>query len=89
MLEILKILRWASQNNCLHIVHTVFTPLSHDYTGTSPEGPLKVLTAGTYRGPWRDSEETNINDLLRKLYFRSYIVFVFPALYGKSNVQMF
>ena len=46
MLEILKILRRASQNNCLDIVHTVITQLAQDYTGTSPEGPLKVLTSG-------------------------------------------
>ena len=59
MLEILKILRWASQNNCLHIVHTVITPLAQDYTGMSPEGSLKVLMAGTYRRPSRDSEGTN------------------------------
>ena len=40
MMEILKILRRASRNNCLDIVHTVFTQLAQDYSGTSPKGPL-------------------------------------------------
>ena len=30
---------------------------AHDVPGTSPEGPLKVLTSGTYRGPSRDQYE--------------------------------
>ena len=59
MLKILKILRRTSQNNCLDIVHTVITQLAQDYTGTSPEGPLRVLTSRTYRGASRDSQGTN------------------------------
>ena len=59
MLEILKILRRARQKNCLGIVHTVITQLVQDYTGTSPEGPLKVLMSRTYRGPTKDTQGTN------------------------------
>ena len=55
MLEILKILRRAYQNDCLNIVRTIITQLAQGYTGTSP----KVLTSGTYRGPSRDSQVTN------------------------------
>ena len=36
MLEILRIVRRASQNNCLNIVHTVITLLAQDYTGNVP-----------------------------------------------------
>ena len=59
MFEILTILRRACQNNCLNIVHTLITQLAQDYTGTSPEGLLKVLTSGTYMRPSRDSQGTN------------------------------
>ena len=56
MLGILRrILRRASQNNCLNIVHTVITQLAQDFTGTSPKCPLKVLTSRTYIGASRDS----------------------------------
>ena len=50
MLEILKILRRAYQNDCLNIVHAVITQLAQGYTETPP---------GTYRGPPRDSQVTN------------------------------
>ena len=40
MMKILKILRRASQNNCLDIVHAVITQLARDYSGTPPKGPL-------------------------------------------------
>ena len=73
MLEILKILRRASQNNCLDIMHTVITQLAQDYTGTSPEGPLKVLTSGAYRGPSRDIPGTNTK--IYGLWFIEKIVF--------------
>ena len=33
--------------------------LAHDVPRTSPEGSLKVLTSGTYRGPSGDSQGTN------------------------------
>ena len=38
MLEILKILRRTSQNNCLDIVDTVITHLAQHYTGMFPKG---------------------------------------------------
>ena len=31
---------------------------AHNVPATSPEGPLKVLTSGTYRGPLGDSQQT-------------------------------
>ena len=48
------------------------TQLARDVPGTSPEGPLKVLTSGTSRGPSGDSQGTNtkIDDLMKKLFFR-------------------
>ena len=39
MLKHIKILRRASQNNCLDIVYTAITQLAQEYTRTSPEGP--------------------------------------------------
>ena len=39
MLEILKILKRASQDNCFNIVHTLITQLVQDYTGTSSKDP--------------------------------------------------
>ena len=50
MLNILKILRRASQNNCLDIVHTVITQLAQDYTKTSPKGPNVWDLQGTFKG---------------------------------------
>ena len=41
------------------MVHAVITQLAQDNAGTFPEGLLKVLTFGTYRGPPRDSQGTN------------------------------
>ena len=39
--------------------------------GTSPEGSLKVLTSGTYKGPSGDSQGTNTktDELMKKLFF--------------------
>ena len=31
-----------------------YTP-RHSVSGTSPDGPIKILTSGTYRGPSEDS----------------------------------
>ena len=96
MLKILKILRRASQNNCLDVVHTVITQQTHENTGTFPEGPLNFLTSGTYREPSRDSQGTNtkftVCDLLIKLRFRSNslcITYLFLSFTGKTNIQMF
>ena len=35
------------------------TQAAHDVPGTSPDGPLKVLTFRTYKGPSGDSQGTN------------------------------
>ena len=46
---------------------------AHDVPGTSPEGLLKVLTSGTYRGPSGDPQGTNTktDNSMRKLVFGS------------------
>ena len=45
--------------------------MSHDVTGTSPDGPLKLLMSWTYRGPSGDSQGTNTktDDLIKKIVF--------------------
>ena len=50
--------------------------LAQDVPGrprTSPEGPLKVLTSETYKGPSGDSQKTytKIDDFIKKIFFRS------------------
>ena len=49
------------------------TQLADYAPGTSPEGSLKVLTSGTYRGPSGDSQGTNTktDELMKKLFFKS------------------
>ena len=46
----------------------VDTQAARNVSGTSPEGPLKVLTFRTYRKPSGDSQgtNTNIDDLINK-----------------------
>ena len=47
------------------------TQLVQDVPGTSPEGPLKVLISGTYKGPSGDSQGANQNlTVLRKIVFQ-------------------
>ena len=75
-------------------MHTVITQPALDNPGTFPEGPLKVLTSETYRGPSGDSQgcNTKIYDILIKLYFRSNspcITYLFLSFTGKTNIQMF
>ena len=50
-----------------------YTQPAHDVPGTSPEGPQKVLTSGTYRGPSGNPQGTKIktDNLMKKLFFRS------------------
>ena len=45
---------------------SIKSQLAHDVPRTSPEGPLKVLTSGTYKGPSGDPQGTNtrINNLM-------------------------
>ena len=50
--------------------------LAQDVPGrprTSPEGPLKVLTSETYKGPSGDSQKTytKIDNFIKKVFFRS------------------
>ena len=50
--------------------------LAQDVPGrprTSPEGPLKVLTSETYKGPSGESQKTytKIDDFIKKIFFRS------------------
>ena len=69
-----------------------FTQPARDFPGTSPEGPLKVLTFGTSREYSGDSQGTNtkIDDLMKKLFFRcnspcfTHLLLFFA---GKTNIQ--
>ena len=65
--------------NYLRLTHIIIekiiignTQPAHDVLGTSPEGPLKILTSETYRAPSGDSQGTNtkIDDFMKKLLFR-------------------
>ena len=49
------------------------TQLAHDVRWTAPQGSLKVLTSGTYRGPSEDSQwtDTKVDEFMKKLCFRS------------------
>ena len=67
---------------------------AHDVLGKSPEGPLKVLTSGTCRGPSGNSQGTNtkIDDFMKKLFFRSNsscITYLFLFFTGKKKNQKF
>ena len=64
----------------------------HDVPGASPEGPLKVVMFGTYRGPSEDPQGTNTktDDLMEKLFFRSNgicIIYLFLLFIGRTNIQ--
>ena len=52
---------------------------ARDVPRTSPEGPLKVLTSGTSRGPSGDCQGTNkkIDNLMKKVLFRWIQQFLF------------
>ena len=68
------------------------TQPARDVPGTSPEGPLKVLTSGTSRGPSGDSQGTNteINDLMKKLVLRCNspcFTHLFLLFTGKTNIR--
>ena len=77
---------------CFYI--SVISQPAHDVPGTSPEGPLKVLTSGTSRGPSGDSQGTNtkIDDLMKKLFFRCNspcFTHLFLIFTEKTNIQKF
>ena len=65
----------------------------HEVPGTYPEGPLKVITSGTYRGPSGNSKGTNTKiDDFKKLSFRSNspcIKYLFLFFTGRTNIQKF
>ena len=70
------------------------TQPAHDVPGKSPEGLLKVLTSGIYKGPSGDSQGTNtkIDDFMRKLFFRSnslYLTCLFLFFTRRTNIQNF
>ena len=70
------------------------TQLAHDDLWKSPDGPLKVLTSGTYRGLSKDSQGTNTKtgDLMKILLCRSNspcITCLFLFFTGKTNIQKF
>ena len=57
-----------------------------------PEGPLKVLASGTYRGLSGDSQGANSksDNLIKKLFFRSNspcITYLFLFFTGRTNIQ--
>ena len=67
---------------------------AHDVPRTSPEGLLKVLTSGFYKGPSGDSQGTNtkIDDFMKKLFLRSNspcITYLFLFFTGRTNIQKF
>ena len=71
-----------------------FHPTGTLRPGTSPKGPLKILTSRTYKGPSEDSQGTNtkIDDLMKKLIFRSnspYITCLFLFFTRRRNIQKF
>ena len=93
-----KMIKFKDYKKCLLngeiILKSQQTQLPHNVPGTSPEGPLKVLTSGTYRGPSGDSQETDtkIDDLTKILFFRSNrpcITYTFLSFRGRTNIQKF
>ena len=70
------------------------TQPAHDVRVTSPEGPLKFLTSGTYRVLSGNSQGTNtkIDDFVKKLFFGSnspcitYLLLLFTR---RTNIQKF
>ena len=65
---------------------------AHDVLGTSPEGPLKVVTSGNYKGLSGDPQGTNrkTEDLMKKLVFKNNcisITYIFLFFTGRTNIQ--
>ena len=85
--------------NYFRVIHIIIEKIiienthpTHDVPGTSPEGPLKVLTSGTYRGPSGDPQGTNtkIDDFTKKLFFSSNslcIMHLFLFFTIRTNIQ--
>ena len=59
--------------------------------GTSPEGPLKVLTSGIYRRSSGNFQETNekIDDLMKKIFFRNNIPCITYLFLFLQKAQIF
>ena len=77
----------------LDVFAQVTSQPAHDVKGASPEGSLKVLTSGTYKGPSKDSQGTNTktDDVMKKLFFRSNspsITYLFLFSTGRTNIQV-
>ena len=63
-------------------IFEIITQPERNVRGTSPEGPLKVLTSGASRGPSGDSQGTNKNiDNLMKNVFLNAIVLALHICY--------
>ena len=82
--------------NHFRVIHIIIEKIiienihpTHDVPGTSPEGSLKVLLSGTYRGPSGDSQGTNtkIDDFMKKLFFssNSSLYYISVSLFYSKN----
>ena len=81
--------------NYFQVIHIIIQKIiienthpTHDVPGTSPEGPLKVLTSGTYRG--LSGTNTKIDDFMKKLFFSSNslcIIYLFLFFTVRTNIQ--
>ena len=75
-------------------IHYHSSQPARNVPGTSPKGPLKVVTSGTSKGLSGDSYGTNkkIDDLMKKEFFRcnslcfTHLLLIFT---GKTNIQKF
>ena len=87
--------------NCFPVIHMTIeriiigkTKPAHDVPGTYPEGPLKVLTSRTNKGPSGDSQGsyTKIDFFCEKIVFqKQYIIcnitYLFLFFTGRTNIQ--
>ena len=85
--------------NYFRVIHIIIekiiignTQPTYDVPRTSPEGPLKIPTSGTCRGPLGESQGTNtkIDNFMKKWFLRSnspFITYVFLLFTGRTNTQ--
>ena len=64
--EYFKAIKKSHDSQLFRMIHITIKKIiignnqpAHNVLGTSPEGPLKVLTSGTYKKPLGDSQGTN------------------------------
>ena len=72
-------------------VYPIDTQPAHDVLGTSPEGPVKILTSRTDRA-FLHGTNTKIDDLKKKLISRRNspcITYLFLLFTGRKNIQKF